>query len=229
MDLTVRDAARLLATSEKTVYRWIHDGTLPCYRVSDHYRLNRVELLEWASQRQMNVAPDIFEDEQELPGQLLTDAIRRGGVVYELAGDDKRSVLSAVCAALPLPPSANREELQNVLLAREQLASTAIGNGIAIPHPRSPIVVGVTQPLVTIAFLQKPVDFGALDGRPVHTLFVTLSTTVRLHLQILSHLMFVLQDAPFRGMLRERGAAEMVIKQVETLEAQIARAAEGSR
>jgi len=46
MDLTVRDAAKLLATSEKTIYRWIHEGELPCHRVSDRYRLNRVELLE---------------------------------------------------------------------------------------------------------------------------------------------------------------------------------------
>ena len=221
MDLTVRDAAKLLETTEAAIYRWIRDGELPCHRVGDRYRLNRVELLEWASRRQMKVSPDIFQDEQALPKRLLAGAIGRGGVVYDLDGPDKRSILSAVCAMLPLPKGVNRAELHNVLLAREQLASTAIGNGITIPHPRSPIVVGVTEPLVTMAFLKKPMDFAALDGRPVHTLFVTLSTTIRLHLQILSHLMFVLQDEPFRALLTQRPAADVILKQLELIESRI--------
>jgi len=222
MDLTVRDAAKLLATSEKNVYRWIHEGTLPCCRVSDRYRLNRVELLEWASRRQMTVSPEIFQDEQQEIGKLLlTEAMKRGGMIYDLPGEDKKSVLPAICAAMPVPKSVNREELHSVLLAREQLASTAIGNGIAIPHPRSPIVVGVTQPLVTLAFLKKPVDFGALDGRLVHTLFVTLSTTIRLHLQILSHLMFVLQSLEFRKLLSQRAGAEVLLKEIENIEGRI--------
>lgn len=226
MDLTVKDAARLLQTTEKSVYRWIHDGVLPCHRVSDRYRLNRVELIEWASERQMKLSPEIFEDEQRPPSKvILADSLKRGGVIYDLPGADKASVLPAVCKALPLPPQVNREELHNVLLAREQLASTAIGNGIAIPHPRSPIVVGVTQPLVTMAFLKQPVDFGALDGRPVTTLFVTLSTTVRLHLQILSHLMYVLQDAQFRKLLAQRATAEAILKHVESVESKIAQTA----
>ena len=104
-------------------------------------------------------------------------------MIHESAGQDKSAALAAICALLPLPETVNREEVRNVLLAREQLASTAIGNGIAIPHPRSPIVVGVTQPLLTVAFLRQPIDFAALDGRPLHTLverMLSVTTTVKL-------------------------------------------------
>lgn len=232
MDLTVKDAARLLQTSEQTLYRWIHDGTLPCYKVSDKYRLNRVELLEWATSRRIKVSPEIFAEEpQALPQRLLCEALRRGGVICDLEGADKKSVLQALCQALPLPPKVNREELFSVLLAREALSSTGIGNGIAIPHPRSPIVLGVTQPTVTLAFLKRPVEFGAVDGRPVTMLFAIISTTVRLHLQMLSHLMYVLQNNDFRALLQTRAGAEALLGEVEKIESQLggARGAEGTQ
>ncbi len=219
MDLTVKDAARLLSTSESQVYRWIHDGSLPCHRVSDKYRLNRVELLEWATARRMKVSPDIFAGASELPGRhILTNALRRGGVIHDLPGADEPAVLRELCQRLALPPSVDRQELYRMLLAREELSSTAIGHGIAIPHPRGPIVLGVSDPTVTLAFLQQPIDFAALDGRPVTTLFAIISVNVRGHLQLLSHLMFALQDESFRALLARRPEANEVFSRAEQIE-----------
>ena len=219
MDLTVKDAARLLQTTERALYRWIRQGNLPCHRVNEKIRLNRVELLEWAGARRLPVSPEIFRDEQPLPKALLADALRRGGVMDALDAADKRSALKMLCDQLPLPENVSRTELFNVLMARESLGSTAIGNGIAIPHPRGPIVLGVTRPTVTMALLKRPIDFGALDGRPVGVLFLTISPTIRLHLQVLSHLMYVLQDGTFRGMLAKRGQhADVLIQYVEQVE-----------
>lgn len=193
MDLTVKDAARLLNSSEDTIYRWIRDGTLPSYQVNEKYRLNRVELLEWATSRGRKVSPEIFHDEEAaVPDKLLADAVRRGGVMYDLEATDKRTALRAVCDRIALPANVNRDELFNVLLAREALGSTGIGNGIAIPHPRGPIILGVKEPEVSVVFLKQPIDFGAVDGTPVGTLVVIISTTVRLHLKLLSHLMYAI-------------------------------------
>lgn len=220
MDLTVKDAARLLSTSEKTIYRWIHDGTLPSYQINEKYRLNRVELLEWATARNIKVSPEIFDnDPPPLPTLLLADALRLGGVLYDVPGTDKPSALKAVCAALPLPDGVNRDDLYGVLLAREALGSTAIGRGIAIPHPRSPLIFNVKSPTVTLAFLQQPVDFGALDHRPVHILFTIISTTIRVHLRLLSHLMYMLQDTGFVQMLHNREPAEQIIARLARTEA----------
>jgi nitrogen PTS system EIIA component len=219
MDLTVKDAARLLNTSETRVYRWIHDGSLPCHRVSDKYRLNRVELLEWATARRLKVSPEIFAAQKEPPArQLLTESLRRGGVVHDLAGADEPSVLQALCQRLQLPASVDRQELYKMLLAREELSSTAIGHGVAIPHPRGPIVLGVSDPTVTLAFLQQPIDFGALDGRPVSILFAIISINVRGHLQLLSHLMFALQDEPFLALLARKAQAAEILAQAQRLE-----------
>ena len=59
-----------------------------------------------------------------------------------------------------------REFLYQILLARESLGSTGIGDGVAIPHVRNPVVLHVSEPVVTLSFLETPIDFHALDGKP---------------------------------------------------------------
>ena len=212
MDLTAKDAARMLDVSEERIYAWIRNGTLPSYRVKDRYRLNRVELLEWAAAQNIKVAPGFFHEDQETNGELvLTQALGRGGVLKELACTDKASALKEVCARLRLPEQIDRNELHSVLVAREALCSTGIGKGIAIPHPRGPIVLGLTEPYVTLAFLREPIDYHAVDKKPVSILFVIISTTVHVHLTLLSHLMFALQDDEFRRLLDRRADEEAII------------------
>ncbi len=141
MKLTVRDAARLLSVSEKSVYRWIKQGVIPVYQINDQYRFNRAELLEWATSRKISVSPEIFAEPEggETPPPSLSEALRAGGVHYRVAGTDKASVLHAVVDLMKLPDEVDRDFLYQVLLAREALGSTGVGDGIAIPHVRNPI------------------------------------------------------------------------------------------
>ena len=67
MNLSVKDAARLLNVSDKTIYRWIKQELIPAYRVSGQHRFNQSELLEWATSRRMGVSPRAYhEPETEL-------------------------------------------------------------------------------------------------------------------------------------------------------------------
>ena len=223
MDLTVKDAARLLSTTENAIYRWIHEGTLPSYRVNEKYRLNRVELLEWATARNMKVAPEIFQETEETrqPQGLLADALVAGGAIYDLEGTDKATVLKSLCGRLKLPEEVKSDDLYAVLMARETLGSTGIGNGIAVPHPRSPLILGVKTPAVFLAFLKQPIDFGAMDRKPVGVLFTILSTTIRLHLHLLSHLMHALQDAKMLELLKKREALAPIVARIREIEVRI--------
>jgi PTS system nitrogen regulatory IIA component len=225
MDLTAKDAARMLNVSEERIYAWIRNGTLPSYRVKDRYRLNRVELLEWAASQNIEVAPEFFHEDQETNGDLLlTNSLARGGVLKDVACTDKASALKEVCARLRLPEQIDRDELHSVLVAREALCSTGIGNGIAIPHPRGPIVLGLTEPHVTLAFLREPIDYHAVDKKPVSILFVIISTTVHVHLTLLSHLMFTLQDNEFRRLLDRRADEEAIIARSGEVERRVIQA-----
>jgi len=143
-------------------------------------------------------------------------------VIYDLDCRDKSSALRKVCEILPLPPKVDREELHNVLVAREALCSTGIGRGVAIPHPRGPIVLGIPEPQVTLGFLRHPIDYGAIDQKSVSVLFVIVSTTVRVHLMLLSHLMYALQDNEFRRILDLRAPQNQILATLETIESQVA-------
>ena len=224
MRLTVRDAAGILSVSEKTIYRWISQGRLPAYRVGDQYRFNRSELLEWATAQRLNVSSEMFAEpdsaETSLPG--LSEALRGGGIFYRVEGTDKPTVLKSIVSLMPLPDEVDREFLLRVMLARESLGSTGIGDGIAIPHVRNPIVLHVARPSVTLVFLEQPVDFEALDGKPVGTLFTVISPTVRAHLHLLSKLAFALRDGGVREALARQAPREEIYRTIELVESNLA-------
>lgn len=212
MDLSVRDSAQLLKVSEKTIYRWVKQGTLPAYRVNEQYRFNRAELLEWATSQRINVSADIFaEPESGTPIATLSDALKAGGIHYRLSGSDKQSALQSLVEVMPLPDRVDRQFLLQVLLARESLGSTALGNGIAVPHVRNPIVMHIARPMVTLCFLEQPVEFGALDGQPVHTLFTIVSPTIRAHLHLLARLGFALRQPAFVEVISRQGTREQIL------------------
>lgn len=228
MKLQVKDAARLLSVSEKTIYRWIKQGSIPAYRLSDQYRFNRAELLEWATARRIALSPEIFREEESEAASLpqLTEALKAGGVYYRIGGADRAGALHHVVEVMRLPEEVDREFLYQVLLAREALGSTAVGDGIAIPHVRNPVILHLQRPMITVCFLEHPVDFGALDGAPVQVLFTLISPTVRAHLHLLSRLSFALRDREVRAAVKEQRAREELLAAVERFEARLASGAQ---
>ncbi len=220
MQLGVKEAASLLNISEKSVYRWIGQGFLPAYRVNDQYRFNRAELLEWATSRKINMSSDFFHEPTSsgLPIPSLTECLQSGGVFYRIEGDTKSSVLHSVVEHMRLPDGVDRDFLRRVLLAREELASTGIGDGIAIPHVRNPVVLHVTQPIITLCFLEKPVEYAALDGKPVHALFGIISPTLRAHLHLLSRLSFALRDEGFKSAITRQARREEILGEADRIE-----------
>jgi PTS system nitrogen regulatory IIA component len=102
-------------------------------------------------------------------------------------------------------------------LAREALGSTGIGDGIAIPTC-NPIVL-LSRPY--LCFLEQPVDFGALDGQPVSTLFTLISPTVRAHLHLLSRLAFALRDPRFKAAVRSQASREEIFDALHAAEAAV--------
>jgi nitrogen PTS system EIIA component len=158
----------------------------------------------------------LSEDAQPMP--RLSEAVRAGGVHFDVPGTDKASVLRAIVDALPLPPGVDRDFLHQMLLAREHLGSTGFGKGIAIPHPRNPIVLRVPAPAVAVAYLAKPVDYEALDGAPVHTLFTMVSRSMRVHLHLLAVLAAALGDAEVQRLIQARASAAELLDALDRVE-----------
>lgn len=220
MQLNVRDVAGIFNISEKTVFRWIKHRNLPVYHVDEAYRFSRSELLEWASVTQTDVTSEIINapDEDPLLMPRLDEALQAGGVNYGVSGTDKASVLDSVVQTLKLPKNTDRSFLYQVLLTRESLGSTGIGDGIAIPHVRNPIVLHIPSSMISLCYLEQAVDFGALDGQPVSILFTLISPTVRTHLNLLSKLSFALSDAQFKTTVKQQASRIKIFAEAKRIE-----------
>lgn len=219
MRLSVEDVAKLCKVPEKTVYRWIKQGTLPAHRIDDEYRFNRAEVLEWATAQKIELAADLFAEPGDTsPLPCISKALIQGGVFHGVGGKDKASVLTAIVGLMKLPEGTDRQFLLQILLARETMGSTGVGDGIAIPHVRTPIVLDVKVATMSLCFLEHPIEFGAMDGKPVHTLFTLISPTVRAHLHMLSRLAFMMRDAGFKDALTRRDDDERVVREMQRVE-----------
>jgi CIC family chloride channel protein len=113
-------------------------------------------------------------------------AIQRGGVVRGVTGTTPLEVLRNLTAQASFPEGTDREALYRVVEERERLGSTGIGEGIALPHPTTNDLPGLTQPVVVIAPLARPVDWQALDGAPVRLVVLLLAPGGATHLKLLS-------------------------------------------
>ena len=116
----------------------------------------------------------------------LYNLLMQDMVIAELESQDREGVLKEMVAFLKKKNKiAKDKELFEKLLQREKLGSTAIGEGVAIPHCK---MKGVKNPVVMLAVSKKSVDFHSLDGKPSHVFFLVVSSpdNPSLNLQILA-------------------------------------------
>lgn len=194
-------AAHFLRVSRATLDRWIRQGLLAEPGLSgDHF--DRAALEAWARRRGVEVRA-AHEVPALTPANLLAEAVERGMVQTEFEPLDARGAIERAMSGLNLPLD-TKAVLLEATLDRERLASTALGHGYAMPHPRNPNPQWLEQAWISVLFLAKPIDWAALDGLPVHTVFLVLSPTTPVHLQILSRIAFSLRTPGFDDLLASR-------------------------
>lgn len=223
MQLTFRDIEKAFEISEKELYQWLNARGMPAVKANDQYYFNSVEVLEWALKNHVPLTPGALKlCERNRPGQdIFAPALLRGGVHLMDEGVLAEKVLEKVLDYLPLPDHIARAPLKEMLLSREQMGTTGIGNGIAIPHVKHPVILAGVEPVVGLFFLKTPVDFGALDGEFVHTLFVILTGSFKGHLSLLSRLAFCLQDEHVKAALGCRSRAEEILATFQVAESKV--------
>jgi PTS system nitrogen regulatory IIA component len=160
---------------------------------------------------------------EEEPLESLLPAMHRGGVHHGIQAVTADDALQAAVAVIPVIEASARDELYTRLLERESLTSTGVGRGIAIPHPRTPLSDVLAAPAITTCFLERPVDFGAVDDRPVFVMFILLSTSVRVHLHLLSRLSFGVRSAAFVDFLKTAPPSKALFSRVAEFEARLDR------
>lgn len=178
---------------------------------------HREAMIDWANEHSFRIALEVpGEAPTDLPN--LSNCVRAGGIHYHVGGDTVEDSLGESTFRLSLPDLVDREFLHQVLLAREDLGSTGVGEGFAVPHVRAPLVLHIDQPHVGICFLERPLDWGSVDKKPVDTLFVLLSPGIRAHLHLLSRISFSLRDETLRTLLSGRAEPDEILARLDMLD-----------
>src|SRR5947207_14535497 len=100
MLLSVRDVAEILKVSENTVHQWMPARSLPPSQVNGECRFNKVQLLDWATANQIEIPAMAFRTASAAP--RLDDALERGGIIRNVTGGDKATILRGILPRLPL-------------------------------------------------------------------------------------------------------------------------------
>jgi len=221
--LNPKEVASLLGTPLVTVLRWAYQGKIPCRLHDKEYYFVENEIRRWARSHHLPLGPPPRPAPRNKTRVLvcLSAALHRGRIFFDLPGNDIYSVLKNAVARLPLPSGGNQKLLLDELVNREEIASTGIGRGVAIPHPRHPLDLKLEFPQVSLMYLSTPTEFNAVDGKPVFALFVMLSPTTPVHLKILSRLSLCLQDKDFYRLLDQRSSQSEIIPKVEEIESRL--------
>lgn len=197
MDLKIKDVADLLNVSETTIRRWLTDGKIPAYRLNHQYRFSRIEIENWMMKCKLKSLDSDFLPFSEKQADAdtcmgmqqfsLYRAMHHGGIYSDIPGNTKEEIIRATMERVAQKMSLDGEVLSELLLDREKLMPTALNHGIAVPHARE-FVEQLSFDFVTVVFPKNPIEYGALDGKPVHTLFFLFATNDKIHLHLLAKL-----------------------------------------
>ena len=148
----------------------------------------------------------------------LAQLIHRGGVFKNVEGNTPQEIYAKVCKMIDLPDGMTSETVYNALCDREAVLSTAVGNGIALPHARAPIMRDASEQRICVVYLKNPIDMKAPDEREVFVMFILLAHNSQIHLKVLSSLAALFRDPKFKKALELRSDEATLASIIKELE-----------
>ena len=158
--LTIEEVANYLRVSDRTVYDWAQRGEIPAGKIGTVWRFKKSEVEKWVNERLSSSAGRKKDDVVQVKNILSPNR------VIFISQTSRHDALVELATALSSAPQVKRsDELVSEILKREDLMSTAIGRGIAIPHVR---LSSVTDLVMAVGVCKTPVtDFQPIDDMPV--------------------------------------------------------------
>lgn len=241
MDLKIKDVAELLNVSEAIVRRWVADGKIPTYRMNQQEYFSRTEIESWVISNKFDKhhhasSPSLRNKENEqvvIPPPCpstrngnkqfsLFRAVYKGDVLHHLMANSKEDVIRNVMKKVAKNLHVDEEIMTDLLLERELLMPTALNNGIAVPHTRDTLL-NAHHDAVVVVFLDTPLEYGALDGKPVHTLFFLFACEDKRHLHLLAKIAHLSNQPHALDFLLTKPSKQKLLAFMKTWENQITR------
>ena len=141
--------------------------------------------------------------------------IQKGGVYSNVKGSTAEEVYSNLSKLVNLPSNLSPEFVASELAEREKVLSTAVGNGVAIPHPKRPLLENEDDQRIIVCYPEHSVSMHSPDGKDVYVMFVILSHSTKFHLQALSALAKVLKNEAFQHKLETKPEQNVLLAEVK--------------
>jgi len=217
-NMSLEDFARYVGMDAREVQKLAERGKLPGQKVGGEWRFNRARVTEWLQQEMHTL------DEQRLvtlersmapgtadAGLVLTDLIGLEGIDPTLRANTKTSVLrELVGLAERTGLLYDPDGLLKALEAREEMCSTGLLNGVAIPHPRQPMPYVSAEPMVCVARTTRGIAFGSPCGDLSRLFFLICCHEDRHHLRVLARLMRVLSPEIIEDLMAVENREELL-------------------
>jgi len=206
--LTIEEVAKYLRVSERTVYDWAQKGEIPAGKIGTVWRFKKAEIENWVNAH-LSSNSRFTSSNFAVQVKNILSPDRIIFINHSTKRDCLVELANSLCVA---PQVKNSEELVTEILKREELMSTAIGRGIAIPHVR---LSSVTDLVMAVGICKNPIDdFQPLDDVPVRIL-IMIAAAYNQHsyyLQTLSFFSSKLKSQELREALLSAKTADEVYK-----------------
>ena len=205
--LTIEEVANYLRVSDRTVYDWAQRGEIPAGKIGTVWRFKKSEVEKWVNDRLSSSDKRMKNDVVQVKNILAPNR------VIFISQTSRHDALVELANTLSSAPQVKRsDELVSEILKREELMSTAIGRGIAIPHVR---LSSVTDLVMAVGVCKTPVtDFQPIDDMPVSLLFMIAAAYNQhsYYLQTLSYFSAKLKKKELRDSLLNAATTDDVYK-----------------
>ncbi len=222
--MTVSEVAEYLQLAEKTIVRMAQRGDIPAAKVASQWRFMRSLVREWLVAQMQTLPAGRLDEVARREDALLPlhEMIRPELMSLGIKPGPKDAVLRQIVAPLVQTGfAADPSRLLGDLLERERMMTTAIGHGVALPHPRKPIAGMFPEPAIALGICPDGTDFEALDDQMVHVFFLICATRDEIHLQLMAKIAWLSRREVLGKLRTARDAAtahELIAQSVVSID-----------
>ena len=222
MDLRKQDVAELLSVSIQTINNLIKSSEIPFYTLEGEHRFNRQEIENWMLKTKGEL-PFGESSESASPWQQfgLYRAIHKGDVILDAENTEKEALIRETMDKASHQIQFDADTVSDLLLERENLMPTALSNGIAVPHTREFLLEGLVD-AVFVVYPKEPINWGALDNNPVHTLFFLFACDDKRHLNLLAKIAHFASSQECLNFIQDRPPKNTLLNYIKNWESTIA-------
>ena len=221
--MTLSEVASYLRVAEKTIHRMLSRREIPSVKVAGQWRFLKPVIVEWlVSGMQKKIDDSIVKlieaDDFPIP---LSRILKQELILTSLRGKNKNEILTELAMHLESEGVPGKwQSIFDLLMQREMMMTTAIGPGIAFPHPRNPSVNKACRPIILIGISREGVDFYSLDGAPTRLFCLVYTDSEVVHLKLLAKLNIILKNPDFVEELIECNSADEIISKFMQIESE---------